>query len=125
MQKDTSNIPAELQGQFEDHLVAKKTCVAWAASVGFDLHVHRSNIVGDKRKMELVCRHYSEPRDQTEKKKSNGQTSVIVDHNGNSTESNKKQTRNKDSQRFGCPFIMKLRPLSKDSQQWHVVLAPF
>ena len=124
---DYSNtIPLELQDVWRSHLEARKACQKWAMDRGYCFVVTRANYKGDKRKLELRCKHYGEPRNQDEQDTIEAETApetFIADSNGivRKGQNVATQGRNKPSQRFGCPFKMKLRPLSVSSQQWHVV----
>ena len=128
----TTVIPQGLQQTQDDHNAARNACVAWGEKNGIALYTFRSNIShgkkDDKRKTVLAYKHHGKPvyndvHDDIYQDNIKPKTFVANDNGEiiDSVDTKKSKQYKGYSQRFGCPFHMILRPLNKDSQQWHVV----
>ncbi|KAG0184945.1 hypothetical protein DFQ28_010210 [Apophysomyces sp. BC1034] len=97
----------------------RNACQQYAKDNGFAMYTVRS----DSNKLVLDCRHYGQPRNQEECEKKASPEILVYDANGNvinRDDTSAVKSRNKDSQRSGCPFFMKAKRVTSKSTQWIV-----
>lgn len=105
----------------------REACKAYAKEDGFAVYTIRSD-KGKTAELVMGCRHFGQPRDRSvrdEQNKTKLKESIVFDERGAVTASNEtkratKQKRVKNSQRFGCPFVIKARPVCSGSSKWIV-----
>ena len=121
---NSHSIPNELQGVWNSHIEARKACQTWAKEQGFSLSTVKSHLKGKDRFIRLACPHYGSPRSEEEKVvKPQHQTKVYhADDSGKVKEvdSNTKDQRTGYSQRIGCTYQFRLKPVAPASMQWCV-----
>lgn len=122
-------IPDELQRTWDSHVKARKDCRTWAEGQGFSLSCTRSYLKGNDRFVRLVCPHYGEPRNNEEKtvvKPQQRSKIYHADDNGNVERADEKegqkqkQTRTGYTQRIGCTYQIRLKPVTPTSMEWIV-----
>ncbi|KAG0176642.1 hypothetical protein DFQ28_004701 [Apophysomyces sp. BC1034] len=94
-------------------------CQQYAKDNGFAMYTIRS----DSNKLVLGCHHYGQLRNQEERKKKATAEILVYNANGNviNPDGNSSvKSRNRDSQRSGCPFFMKAKRVTLKSTQWIV-----
>ncbi|KAL1927693.1 hypothetical protein VTP01DRAFT_3514 [Rhizomucor pusillus] len=113
--------PDKLREIWSSAQEARENIQQWAqTNGGFYMYIARSSMSGEKRYIRLGCGHSGVPRNQEGREDT--KATFIADVDGNVTVASQgKKQRARDSQRFDCPFEVMLRPLNKDSCQWHAV----
>lgn len=120
---ESQAIPDELQGEWNSHVEARQACQSWAKEQGFSLSTTKSHLKGKDRFIRLACPHYGSPRNNEEKVavKSQYSSTYLADDNGNinKVDQTSKQ-RTGYSQRIGCSYQFRLKPVTPTSIQWCV-----
>ena len=116
-------IPEEIRGTWHGYYEARDKLKEWAKENGFALStLHGSpNPASGSAKLIMGCRHSGNPRCPEERPTSeNVVKTFVANDKGDVKETTVTTSRRKESQRINCPFRINLRPISKDSIEWHI-----